>query len=273
MRAPAGGTIIALGGGELRELETLSIDEEIIARTGKRSPRVLFIPTASGDSVSYWNTFNKVYGRRLGCRTDLLNLITADHAPSDISRTISSADAIYVGGGNTLKMMRRWRFLGVDTMLREAYERGTVLSGLSAGAICWFAHGTSDSRRFYNPSNDRLIRVRGLGLVDALFSPHHLTEPARERGIADIMRRTPGVGLAVDDCAAILITGGNYRIIGSRPDVGVRRVFVRRGETIIEPIAATDEMRPLNDLLNPSPSMHRPSATLPSSSPEGASHL
>jgi len=245
------GTIVAIGGGELRDLETLPIDREIVRLTGRRAPRVLFVPTASGDAVTYWNTFNKVYGRKLGCRTDVLYLLRRGLRIEEIERSIMSAEAIYVGGGNTLRMMRRWRLFGVDRVMRRAYEEGIVLSGLSAGANCWFRYSTSDSRRFYDSTDERLIRVRGLGLVDAVVSPHHITEPNRDPGLVEVMRRTRGVGLALDDWAAIEIRDGEYRVLAARDGVGIRRVTVQRGVVVQERVERSSKYRPLEGLLEP----------------------
>jgi dipeptidase E len=143
------GKIVAIGGGSMVELETLGIDEEVVRLAGKPRPKALFIPTASSDNPERWDIFQQVYGERLGCDTDVLLLLGMSLAPQELEEKILSADLIYVGGGNTLKMMRRWRWLGMDRLLEQAYSRGTVLSGLSVGAICWFRYGHSDSMSFY----------------------------------------------------------------------------------------------------------------------------
>ena len=152
----------------MAERETLAIDREIVSLTGKDRPNALFIPTASRDSPEYWQSFQEVYGQELGCETDVLHLLGVSPTKKELEQRILSADLVYVGGGNTLKMMRRWRKLGVDKLLREAYRIGVVLSGVSAGCICWFSWGHSDSMAFYHPGCWRYIRVRGIGLIDAL---------------------------------------------------------------------------------------------------------
>jgi dipeptidase E len=143
--------IVAIGGGNIRTRATLPIDREIIRLAGKRNPKLLFIPTASSDSEEYWKHVQEYFGGFLKCRTDVLFLIKEHPSREEIRKKILSADIIYVGGGNTLLMMRVWRRLGVDRLLRSAYENGTVLSGISAGSICWFDSGHSDSMSFYNP--------------------------------------------------------------------------------------------------------------------------
>src|SRR5579859_5078426 len=130
--------IVAIGGGVIRTRGTASIDREIIRLTNKKYPRLLFIPTASSDSERYWKHVQEYFGGFLKCKTDVLLLLGGRVSKRDIEKKIRWADIVYVGGGNTLLMMRVWRRLGVDELLKSAYENGTVLSGISAGSICWF---------------------------------------------------------------------------------------------------------------------------------------
>jgi dipeptidase E len=156
-------TIVAIGGGVIRTRGTAAIDREIVRLSNKKNPKLLFIPTATSDSEKYWNHVQDYFGKFLKCKTDVLFLIKEQPSAGQIRRKILSADIIYVGGGNTLMMMRLWRRLGVDKLLTSAYENGTVLSGISAGAICWFDSGHSDSMSFYNPRKWKYINVKGLG--------------------------------------------------------------------------------------------------------------
>jgi dipeptidase E len=100
-------------------------------------------------------------------------LIKEQPSKEQTRRKILSADIIYVGGGNTLQMMRVWRRLGIDKLLKKAYENGTVLCGISAGSICWFDSGHSDSMSFYSPKNWKYTNVRGLGLIRGIHCPHY----------------------------------------------------------------------------------------------------
>src|SRR6187431_1839758 len=109
--------IIAIGGGSMIEGQTSSIDSEVVAISGKKKPKALFIPTASGDNPVNCANFQKVYGDGYGCHTDSLLLLQQPPHRKEIKNKIDAADIIYVGGGNTLMMMRRWRFLGVDKLL------------------------------------------------------------------------------------------------------------------------------------------------------------
>ncbi|MFG0333840.1 MAG: Type 1 glutamine amidotransferase-like domain-containing protein [Maioricimonas sp. JB049] len=220
--------IVAIGGGNLALRETLAIDRTIVRFTEKSRPRALFIPTASGDSLEYCDVFQSVYGKGLKCSVEVLALLSSPPAHATMARLIRQADLIYVGGGNTLKMMRRWRRLGVDGLLRNAWQRGCVLSGISAGANCWFAAGSSDSMKFYRPDDWSFIRVRGLGLLKATCCPHSHAE-SREESFAELIGKHGGVGIALDNHTAIQIHGETYRVLTSRESGRAYRLERLRG--------------------------------------------
>ena len=245
--------IIALGGGEIGRpgypVETTAIDEEIIRLSGKNRPGLLFIPTATNDSETYIEAIQKQFGKRLGCTVDILRLITEKPRYWEIQKKVEKADIIYVGGGNTLRMMKRWRKTGLDRILTEAYEKGTVLSGLSAGAICWFRYGSSDSRKFKNPEAS-LIRVRGLNLINGLFCPHYDVEPDRKPHLKALMRNTSGIAIAVENCCAIEIVDDSYRILTSKNGSKAYKVYWHRGQFYEEVINKQEEFLPLTSLTN-----------------------
>lgn len=242
------GKIVAMGGGELRDEETLAMDKRVVELTGQPRPKALFIPTASGDPEGYCDTFERIYGRKLGCRTENLLLIREKLTAAAAAEKISDAHLIYVGGGNTLRMMTIWRRLGVDILLKAAFERGTVLAGLSAGAICWFAYGHSDSRSFTSPNNWTHIRVRGLGLVDAIYCPH-LDSENRADDFKAMVGKYALVGIGVEDHCALEVLDGAFRVITSRSGKNAYKVTRRRGGQVdMAPIAQTAH-QPLDRLL------------------------
>jgi len=163
--------IIAIGGGSVVEEATAAIDAAIVKLAGKKTPKALFIPKASGDDIGYCENFSSVYSKKFGCETDSLLLFKMNPPAKTIREKILQADIIYVGGGNTLMMMRRWRYLGVDKLLIKASQQGKVLAGVSAGAICWFQYGHSDSEFYYHPENWDWIRVKGLGILPFTACP------------------------------------------------------------------------------------------------------
>ncbi len=244
--------IIAIGGGEILKddltRETTLIDKEIIKLSGKRHPRMLFIPTASHDAVGYRKNIYDYFETELGCEVEYL-LLYSELNENIISTKIEFADIIYAGGGNTFAMMKRWRSFGVDKMLSKAMERGAVMSGLSAGAICWFAYGASDSRKFKNPNAD-MIKVTGLGFVDAVFCPHYNSQPHRGEFLKELMRKTSGPAIAVDDCCAIEISGNEYRIISSVDSANAYKVYWDKGIYHKDKINKMKEYCSLTSLLN-----------------------
>ena len=238
--------IVAIGGGELKMLETADIDKRIIELTGKERPKALFIPTASGDAAGYVETFEACYGEHFGCQTRILNLIQNPPAFEKMSALVLDSDLIYVGGGNTYGMMKIWRRLGLDAVLAEAASRGIVLSGLSAGAICWFKYGCSDSRSFSNNVKWDYIRVSGLEFINAVYCPHYHYEK-REDAFSKMIEKRGGIGIACDNNAAIEIVGSRYRVITSTPDAKAYKLFKQNGRAIVSP--QESEHTPLDELL------------------------
>ena len=245
------GKIVAIGGGEIGRagysIETTSIDKEIIRLSGKAEPRLLFIPTASSDSESYFGDVKRHFGKRLGCRVDFLYLIREKPSRQEIGNKILNSDIIYVGGGNTLKMLKIWRKTGTDRILMKAYERGIVLSGVSAGAICWFRYGSSDSRKL-SRKGGKLMRVRGLGFVDATYCPHYDMEKDRKPHVKSMMRKAKGVALTFDNCSAIEIVDGDFRIISSKKNAKAYKAYWEKGKFCHEAIEKRKEFLPLEIL-------------------------
>ena len=239
--------IVAIGGGSMVEGENLAIDEHIIALSGKQRPRTLFIGTAGGDDPEKIADFHAHYGQRLGCETEALTLFHDRPPAEEISHMMAQADLIYVGGGNSLRMMNMWRRHGIDQLLLAAYERGCVLAGTSAGALCWFRYGYSASRRYNNPDNFPYIRIRALGWFNAIFCAHAVAE-ARLELFREFMRGQYCVGLALDDHCAIEIVDGQWRILKSRADAHAERIWQRRGVLFSEMLEAGESPRPLAEL-------------------------
>lgn len=232
--------IVAIGGGELKDLETLPIDRHVVSLTEKPNPLALFIPTASMDAPRYIDTFNKVYGDELKCQTSALTLWETNYSQDDLRDQILSADLIYVGGGNTLKMLTKWRELGVDILLREAYDQGKVLSGLSAGAICWFDHGISDSPQFSDPNSKEFIKIAGLGLVKGTFSPHNIREGAARKSAIEQFASPSEITFVADDNSALELSESTYRVMLSSNESHISRVYSEGNTTKWEPIVATE---------------------------------
>lgn len=232
--------IVAIGGGDIRKKTTHVIDAEIIKLTGKLKPHFLFIPTASADNEVYWKSIDSYFRTDWKCTTDVLFLIRETPAYGEIAQKISAADIIYVGGGNTLKMMRRWRHLGVDKLLRKAYEKGTVMCGVSAGAICWFEFGHSDSMSSYSPEDWDYIKVRGLGFVPGIHCPHYdsaTLDIPRKKDFQRMIQKYGGMGIAIDDnCAIEFIDGKAVKVLASKAKASAYRIYKKAGRVIEEEI-------------------------------------
>jgi dipeptidase E len=230
--------IIAIGGGKLARRETLAIDRLVVELTGKRRPQALFVPTASGDEAHYCDSFERVYGRQLGCRTQVLRLLSDLSDRTLLREKILEADLVYVGGGNTLRMMKLWRRLGVDRLLRRAARDGAVMAGLSAGGICWHEWGLSDSRAYTTEGDDwDYIRVRGLGFVPHMFCPH-LDAEQRHDGLAAMVRKHRTVAFACDNNAAVFYDGKTARCVTSSRKARTWLYRCARGKLQVTPFAA-----------------------------------
>ena len=164
--------IIAIGGGELKNGETLKIDEYIAGeakkRAGERRACGLFLPTASHDCMPYYNTFHKVYTGLYGLKTDVALVCNREVDLEKMKGKFEKADFLYVGGGDTVFMIEKWKECGLLPLIRDAYERGVLLCGLSAGAICWFEEIYSDS-----VVEGEYAMYPGLGWLKGKISPHY----------------------------------------------------------------------------------------------------
>lgn len=187
----------------------------------------------------------------MGCKTDVLRLIKARPSHKEIQTKILNADIIYVGGGNALKMMRRWRHLGVDEVLRKAYEQGTVMCGVSAGAYCWFESGHSNAMSFYNPDAWNYIKVTGLGLLNGTLCAHYDSATRgvkRRKKFQDMIRTRGGIGIALDDNCALICLDNNYKIIASQHNAQAYKIYKKNGVLVEEKLEQTKNLRPLVSL-------------------------
>lgn len=192
--------IVALGGASLQPNSTDGpLHQYLLDLTGQSRPRVCFIGTASGDEAAYTTAFYAWFARR----AEAMHLGLFDRRIEDIEGLLTSADLIYVGGGNTANMLAIWRTHGVDVALRRAWESGVVLAGPSAGAVCWFGGGTTDSfGPTLGPLND------GLGFLPGSFCPHYDSESLRRPRFHELVGSgaLPD-GYAADDGVGLLFSG------------------------------------------------------------------
>lgn len=209
------------GGGFSMEPDNALLDDHVLelarAARGRDRPRACFIGTASGDAVGYIANFYSAFARK----SEANHLALFVRVVDDVERFLLAQDVIYVGGGNTENMLAVWRVHGVDAALRKAWASGVVLAGLSAGSLCWFETGTTDS---YGAGLAPLSR--GLGLLPGSHAPHYDGEPARrpyyQRLIAE---KLMPAGYAADDGAALVFHGTEFaEAVSSRREARTWRV-------------------------------------------------
>lgn len=217
LETPARRRVVLLGGGFSDDPDTV-VDDYLLSVVGKPNPKILFLPTASGDSKGYIERFYVAFGQRQ-CRPAHLELFR--RSVTDISALLLEQDVIYVGGGNTANMLAVWRLHGVDAALRAAYDSGVVLTGLSAGAACWFEGYLSDSLAHLSPRTD------GLGLLSGSFCPHADSEADRRHTFSQaVSTGALAAGYALDDGTVAVFADQELVEARAREHSTIR--FVRR---------------------------------------------
>ena len=230
-------TIIAIGGGSFGQLkiypdgrqvqkpmETLKIDKKIIELTGKKQPTMVFIGAAHGDDLSRFLAIKKYFGETFGCVVENLNLIDDSQRPNkdELQNIILGADIIYIGGGNVTYLMKILSKTGVDKLLRQAYDKGIIMAGNSAGGCVWFDYYGNDEDDDFDGTFETFKPKKALGFVYGYFEPHWDTKP--EEGIAKdsvsknavqrMLAKNNISGYGADEGAALMIqTDGDKQTI------------------------------------------------------------
>ena len=224
--------IIAMGGGGFSmEPDNLALDDYILKQASRPRPQICFLATASGDAESYDLKFYAA-SARLDCRPSTLSLFRPHTA--DLKSFLLEQDVIYVGGGNTKSMLALWRDWGLDVILRQASENGVVLAGISAGAICWFEQGITDS------IPGQLGVLPCLGLLPGSCCPHYDGEPERRPAFHRLLAAGQILpGYAVDDGAALhFVDGQLWRVVSSRPAARAYAMEMQAGAVVERPLPA-----------------------------------
>jgi peptidase E len=216
------------GGGFTMEPENPALDDYVLSLAGAPTPRICLLPTASGDGEAQIRQFHSTFGDR-HCEPSHISLFRLGRRPVPLRETLLEQDIVYVGGGSMLGLLAVWRALGLDAVLRECWEAGVVLAGISAGAMCWFEWGVSTSLGYPEPAP-------GLGLLPGTLSVHADGEPAR----LPVCREAVAAGTvppayAADDGVALLFRGAELEdVVSSRPGRRALRIEPA-GETVLEP--------------------------------------
>jgi dipeptidase E len=215
------------GGGFSMDPDNLLLDRYVLSFARHPRPRVCFLPTASGDAVTYVASFYRAFAR---LDADPVDLPLFERTAEDPGETLLASDVIYVGGGNTANLLAVWRLHGIDTILREALDAGAVLTGISAGMNCWFEACTTDS---FGP---RIAPLHdGLGFIAGSACPHYDGEPQRRPTYRGLVADGFPAGWAADDGAALRFDaqGEFVEAVAERPDARAYRVEAG-GETPLD---------------------------------------
>jgi dipeptidase E len=217
--------IVAIGGGKF----CAELARFLVELTGKERPRALYIGTAMAeDPAAALGMYD-----RFGPRVELSRLEFFPWPPDDLRSIVLDQDLIFVGGGNTANMLAIWRVHGVDELLRKALERGVVLSGSSAGGICWFEHGVTDS---FGPQLDRM---ECLGFLPGSFCPHWDDEELRKPRYRELLEDGLPGGYAADAGVGLRFVDGELReVVACDEGSAAYRVEVLDGEVVETPIEA-----------------------------------
>jgi len=205
-----------------RELFFPALVDHVLSFAARKRPRVLLIPTASGDSDGYLLTF---YRQLAGRDLELSHLALFQRTVDDIDGLIRDQDIVIVSGGNTANLLAIWRLHGVDRALRAAYDAGTVMTGWSAGALCWFEGGTTDS---FTPELSAL--KDGLGFLKGSVSPHYDSEARRPIVYAREIANGLPAGIALDDGVAAVYEDERLVEVVSEREDGRASMVDRDGE-------------------------------------------
>jgi dipeptidase E len=222
--------IVALGGGGFSmEADRPLLDDFILQLSAKSRPKICFIPTASGDSDNYVANFYRAF-HFSRCVPSDLPLFNSRR--TDLMKFICDQDVIYVGGGNTANLLAIWRVHALDKALAAAWRKGVVLSGVSAGGMCWFEGGITDS------FGGRPSPLRdGLGFLKGAFCPHYDAEQDRRPALHRELTRGFPSTLAADDGAGLHFVGTRLvEAVSSRPQARAYRVALVDGKAQESPL-------------------------------------
>lgn len=216
--------IVAIAGGGFSDASALTpLDRYLLELTGRERPKVCFLGTASGDSETYVARFYRAYAA-VSDASDLA--LFGAPTQADVAR-LEEQDLVFVGGGSTANLLAVWRLHGVDRTLRRAWERGTILAGISAGAICWFEASLTDSFGV-----ELAPLADGLGLLAGSACPHFDGEPQRHGRFAQEIAagRLPD-GYGIDDGVALHFVGSELRsVVAEEAGKGAYRLELREGQ-------------------------------------------
>ena len=224
--------MVLIGGGDIGRgntaYETKEIDEEIVKMTNIDKPNFLFIGLASSFSDSYYDTIKKIY-KTLGCETVYLKKKNIINNPDIVKEKISKANIIYIGGGDTIKLIKEIKEYKLDILLNESYDKGTILVGISAGAILLSKEGFSDSLILRNENNKHCF-IEGINLNDLIICPHYNSSIEKTNELKEQINNRKVYGL--ENCTALKIEDDKISIIKSNSEKNVYKLSNNQEEKL-----------------------------------------
>lgn len=221
--------VLAMGGEDWSAPGGSGLDHYLLGLSDRARPRVLLVPTATGDAGGTIAGFYRAFPSSR-CEPSHLSLYRRDRTP--LEELVAAADIVFVTGGSTVNLLSVWRAHGLDTVLRGAADRGAVLAGFSAGALCWFEGGVTDS---FGP---QLSGLRdGLGMVKGSFCPHYRNESRRRARYLELVAEGFPEGIGADDLVGLhFVDGVLQQVVAGRDGAGAVRVRRQDGGAIEEPL-------------------------------------
>ena len=220
--------IVAIGGGGFgRNKSSYLIEQYILNLSGKDCPKICFIPTASGDDDSYIVRFYSIF-TNLNCIPTHIEFF---NRTPNIRNHIMKQDVVFVGGGNTKSMLAVWNDWGMSELLKDAYNNGVIMSGVSAGAICWFTSGITDSW-------DNELRILPcLDFIRGTCCPHYDEEPSRIPYVKKIIHERKLTNcISIEGGSAIhLIDGKPFKNVSFKNSKNSYNVYLVNNDIVESP--------------------------------------
>ena len=215
--------LMLIGGGEIgkgnKPYETKEIDEEIVKMTGLEKPKLLFIGLANSFADSYYDYVKNIY-KNLGCETMYLKKKNVTKNPDIVKNKIETADIIYIGGGDTIKLMDTVKEYEIDSLLEDAVKRDCVIAGVSAGAILLSKSGFSDSYISRGESEDYDF-VDGLGFVNINICPHYHSDQKKQDDLEKKLKSKKNLVYGLENCTALKVVNDDFSVIKYKNDANI----------------------------------------------------
>jgi dipeptidase E len=242
--------VFASGGHEFsRRRGNEALRDYVLGLGGRENPRVCLLPTASGDAEGQIAAFRRSLGG-LRCIPSQISLFRLEAEPVAVREHLLEQDILYVGGGSMLNLLAIWRAHKLDRVLRECWERGIVLTGQSAGAMCWFEFGVTLSA-------GAPTVAQGLGLLPGSLCVHYHGNSPRRRAFQRVVAVGVPPGYGVDDQAGLLFRGRELaEVVSGRPGAGAWRVEADGHG------GCTEKALERRELADPRPPIDEPTASI-----------